>query len=131
MAWATPLSVKRVIGAIRDKYPDVEISLHLHDTRGMGLANAYAGLEMGITRFDSAVAGLGGCPFAGHAGAAGNIATEDLVFMCEEMGIATGVDLDALIQCALLAEDIVGHPLPGSVMKGGTLARLRAARQAN
>ena len=131
MAWATPLSVKRVIGAIRDKYPDVEISLHLHDTRGMGLANAYAGLEMGITRFDSAVAGLGGCPFAGHAGAAGNIATEDLVFMCEEMGIATGVDLDALIQCALLAEDIVGHPLPGSVMKGGTLARLRAARHAN
>jgi len=131
MAWATPLSVKRVIGAIRDKYPDVEISLHLHDTRGMGLANAYAGLEMGITRFDSAVAGLGGCPFAGHAGAAGNIATEDLVFMCEEMGIATGVDLDALIQCALLAEDIGGHPLPGSVMKGGTLARLRAARLAN
>ncbi len=131
MAWATPLSVKRVIGAIRDKYPDVEISLHLHDTRGMGLANAYAGLEMGITRFDSAVGGLGGCPFAGHAGAAGNISTEDLVFMCEEMGIATGVDLDALIQCALLAEDIVGHPLPGSVMKGGTLARLRAARQAN
>ena len=131
MAWATPLSVKRVIGAIRDKYPEVDISLHLHDTRGMGLANAYAGLEMGVTRFDAAVSGLGGCPFAGHAGAAGNIATEDLVFMCEEMGIATGVDLDVLIQCALLAEDIVGHPLPGSVMKGGTLARLRAARQAN
>ena len=131
MAWATPLSIKRVVGAIRDKYPDLEISLHLHDTRGMGLANAYAGLEMGITRFDAAVSGLGGCPFAGHAGAAGNIATEDLVFMCEEMGIATGVDLDVLIQCALLAEDIVGHPLPGSVMKGGTLARLRAARSAN
>ena len=131
MAWATPLSIKRVVGAIRDKYPDLEISLHLHDTRGMGLANAYAGLEMGVTRFDAAVSGLGGCPFAGHAGAAGNIATEDLVFMCEEMGIATGVDLDVLIQCALLAEDIVGHPLPGSVMKGGTLARLRAARSAN
>ena len=131
MAWATPLSIKRVVGAIRDKYPDLEISLHLHDTRGMGLANAYAGLEMGVTRFDAAVSGLGGCPFAGHAGAAGNIATEDLVFMCEEMGIATGVDLDVLIQCALLAEDIVGHPLPGSVMKGGTLARLRAARSPN
>ncbi len=131
MAWATPLAIKRVVGAVREKYPDIELSLHLHDTRGLGLANAYAGLEMGIRRFDAAVAGLGGCPFAGHAGAAGNICTEDFVLMCEEMGIATGVDLDALIDCALLAEDIVGHPLPGAVMRGGTLARLRAAKQAN
>jgi hydroxymethylglutaryl-CoA lyase len=130
MAWATPLAIKRVVGAVREKYPDIELSLHLHDTRGLGLANAYAGLEMGIRRFDAAVAGLGGCPFAGHAGAAGNICTEDFVLMCEEMGIATGVDLDALIECALLAEDIVGHPLPGAVMRGGTLARLRAAKQA-
>ncbi len=131
MAWATPLAIKRVVGAVRDKYPDLELSLHLHDTRGLGLANAYAGLEMGVRRFDAAVAGLGGCPFAGHAGAAGNICTEDFVLMCEEMGVATGVDLDALIQCALLAEDIVGHPLPGAVMKGGALARLRAAKQAS
>jgi hydroxymethylglutaryl-CoA lyase len=125
MAWATPASIKRVIGAIREKYPDVELGLHLHDTRGMGIANAYAGLEMGITRFDAAVAGLGGCPFAGHAGAAGNVCTEDLVFMCEEMGIATGINLAALLECARLAEDIVGHPLPGSVMKGGSLEALR------
>jgi hydroxymethylglutaryl-CoA lyase len=130
MAWATPLAIKRVVGAVRDRHPDLELSLHLHDTRGLGLANAYAGLEMGIRRFDAAVAGLGGCPFAGHAGAAGNICTEDFVLMCEEMGIATGVDLDALIDCALLAEDILGHPLPGAVMRGGTLARLRAAKQA-
>ncbi len=125
MAWATPASIKRVVGAVRDKFPELELNLHLHDTRGMGIANAYAGLEMGVASFDSAVGGLGGCPFAGHRGAAGNVCTEDLVFMCEEMGIDTGVDLDALIETALLAEDIVGHPLPGCVMKGGTLNRLR------
>ena len=126
MAWATPQSLKRVLGAVRERYPDVEFALHLHDTRGMGIANAYAGLEMGVTRYDASVAGLGGCPFAGHHGAAGNVCTEDIVFMCQEMGIETGVDLDALIDCARLAEDIVGHPLPGSVMRGGSLARLRA-----
>jgi hydroxymethylglutaryl-CoA lyase len=125
MAWATPLSIKRMVGALRERWPELDIALHLHDTRGMAIANAYAGLEMGVTRFDSSVAGLGGCPFAGHAGAAGNVCTEDLVFMCNELGIATGVDLDALIECAKLAEDVVGHPLPGSVMKGGTLAKFR------
>ena len=125
MAWATPQSIKHVLGAVRDKFPDVEFALHLHDTRGMGVANAYAGLEMGVTRYDASVAGLGGCPFAGHRGAAGNVCTEDLVFMCEEMGIETGIDLEALIDCAKLAEDIVGHPLPGSIMRGGSLRRLR------
>jgi hydroxymethylglutaryl-CoA lyase len=126
MAWATPLTVKRVVGRLRDRWPELDVALHLHDTRGMAIANAYAGLEMGVTRFDSSVAGLGGCPFAGHQGAAGNVCTEDLVFMCDELGIATGVDLDALIECAKLAEDVVGHPLPGSVMRGGTLKRFRA-----
>jgi hydroxymethylglutaryl-CoA lyase len=127
MAWATPLSIKRTVGAIRDVYPDLRISLHLHDTRGMAIANAYAGLEMGVDMFDASVAGLGGCPFAGHKSAAGNICTEDLVFMCEEMGISTGIDLEKLLECARLAEDIVGHPLPGSVMRGGSLNKLRAA----
>ncbi|MGE3244951.1 MAG: hydroxymethylglutaryl-CoA lyase [Beijerinckiaceae bacterium] len=130
MAWATPQKIKRTIGAIRDKYPDQAISLHLHDTRGQGIANAYAGLEMGVAHFDAAVGGLGGCPFAGHAGAAGNVCTEDLIFMCQEMGIETGVDLDALVECARLAEDIVGHPLPGSVKTGGTLDALRKKAQA-
>jgi hydroxymethylglutaryl-CoA lyase len=125
MAWATPLAIKRMLGALRERFADMDFALHLHDTRGMAIACAYAGLEMGVTRFDAAVAGLGGCPFAGHAGAAGNICTEDLVFLCEEMGITTGIDLDALIDCAKLAEDIVGHPLPGSVMKGGTLKKFR------
>ena len=127
MAWATPASVKRLVGAVREKYPDLQVALHLHDTRGMGIANACAGLEMGVAIFDSSVAGLGGCPFAGHKGAAGNVCTEDLVFMCDEMGIETGVDLTKLIVSARLAEDVVGHPLPGSVMRGGTLAALRAA----
>jgi len=125
MAWATPLSIKRVLGAVRERFPALHLALHLHDTRGMGIANACAGLEMGVAEFDSSVAGLGGCPFAGHAGAAGNVCTEDLVFMCQEMGIDTGIDLERLIECARLAETIVGHPLPGSVMKGGSLKRLR------
>jgi hydroxymethylglutaryl-CoA lyase len=127
MAWATPLAVKRVVGALRERWPELDIALHLHDTRGMAIANAYAGLEMGVTRFDSSVAGLGGCPFAGHQGAAGNVCTEDLAFLADELGIKTGIDLDALMECARLAEDVVGHPLPGSVMKGGTLKRFRLA----
>lgn len=125
MAWATPGAVKRVVGRVREAYPEIAVGLHLHDTRGMGIANAWAGLEMGVAQFDASVAGLGGCPFAGHAGAAGNVCSEDLVFLCEEMGIETGIDLDALIACARLAEDVVGHPLPGSVMRGGSLRRLR------
>jgi len=125
MAWATPLAVKRVVGTLRQRWPDLDVALHLHDTRGMAIANAYAGLEMGVRRFDSSVAGLGGCPFAGHQGAAGNVCTEDLVFLCDELAIKTGIDLDALIECARVAEEVVGHPLPGSVMKGGTLKRFR------
>jgi hydroxymethylglutaryl-CoA lyase len=126
MAWATPATIKRLVGAVRQRWPDVELSLHLHDTRGMGIANAYAGLEMGVASYDAAIAGLGDCPFAAHKSAAGNVCTEDLVFMCDEMGIATGVDLGRLVESAMLAEDIVGHPLPGSVKGGGTLQRLRA-----
>jgi len=125
MAWATPKHIRATVGAVRARWPSLRISLHLHDTRGLGVANACAGLEMGVDSFDAAVAGLGGCPFAGHKGAAGNVCTEDLVFLCEEMGIATGIDLEKLIEAARLAEDIVGHPLPGSVKLGGTLSALR------
>jgi hydroxymethylglutaryl-CoA lyase len=126
VGWAAPDAVARLIGALREKWPDLPLGLHLHDTRGTGLANALVGLGMGVDHFDSSCAGLGGCPFAGHAGAAGNICTEDFVFMCHEMGIDTGIDLDALIECARMAETIVGHPLPGKVMKGGSLSRFRA-----
>jgi len=123
VGWGTPLAIKRVVGAVRGRWPDLPITLHLHDTRGTGIANAMAGLEMGVAAFESSCAGLGGCPFAGHKAAAGNICTEDLVFMAEEMGISTGLDLDRLIECAKLAESIVGHPLPGRVMNGGSLTR--------
>ena len=130
VGWAAPDAVASVIGAVRERWPELKLGLHLHDTRGCGLANAYVGLTMGVDTFDSSCAGLGGCPFAGHKGAAGNICTEDFVFMCHEMGIATGIDLDSLIACALMAEDIVGHPLPGKVMHAGSLARFRQARGA-
>jgi hydroxymethylglutaryl-CoA lyase len=125
MGWATPVAIQRVVGAIRNRYPDQRLALHLHNTRGMGIANAFAGLQMGIDTFDAAVAGLGGCPFAANKGAAGNVCTEDLVFMLHEMGIETGIDLEKLIEAARLAEDIVAHPLPGNVKTGGSLQPLR------
>lgn len=130
MAWGTPLTVKRLVGAVQDRFPDLVIRLHLHDTRGMGIANAYAGLEMGIEHFDSSVAGLGGCPFARHKTAAGNVCTEDLVLMCDEMGIETGIDLDALIHAAEVAEDVVGHPITGCVSKAGSLSQIRRGLRA-
>lgn len=130
MAWANPSSVRRLVEAFRDRYTGIDLILHLHDTRGLGLANALAGLLSGVSIFDAAVGGLGGCPFAAHKGAAGNLCTEDFAFMCEEMGIETGLDLDALIQAARLAEEIVGHPLPGQVMRGGNLKAYREAASA-
>lgn len=126
MAWATPEAVKRVVGLMKAKFPSLEIRLHLHDTRGLGLANAYAGLEMGVAHYDSCVAGLGGCPFAKHKGASGNICTEDFVLMCEEMGISTGIDLDAMMEASRIAEEVVGHPTQGHSAKAGTLAEIRA-----
>jgi hydroxymethylglutaryl-CoA lyase len=127
MGWAHPEEMKRRIGAVREIVPTARIGLHLHDTRGLGGANVYAALQMGVDLFDSSVAGLGGCPFAGHkhGAAAGNVCTEDMVFMCEEMGIATGIDLEALVEAARLAERIIGRPLSGHVMHSGTLAALR------
>jgi len=127
VGWATPNAVARVVGSIRERWPDLRLGLHLHDTRGTGIANAWMGMSMGIADFDTACAGLGGCPFAGHKGAAGNICTEDLVFLCQEMGIETGVDLDALIECARMAEGIFGRELPGKVMHGGSLSAYRKA----
>ena len=130
MGWANPSQVKHLVGAVRDKWPELQIGLHLHDTRGLGIANAYAGMQMGVEIFDSAVAGLGGCPFAALQGAAGNVCTEDLVFLCEEIGVETGIDLDKVVQVAQLAEEIVGHPLPGSIMHAGTLSEARAKAKA-
>lgn len=127
MGWATPVQVKSLVGKVRDRWPELNIKLHLHDTRGCAVANAVAAMELGVREFDSSIGGLGGCPFAGHKGAAGNVCTEDLAFACGEMGIDTGTDLDALVEAAKLSEDLVGHPLPGKVMKGGTLTRFKDA----
>lgn len=123
--WANPEQIRRTVAAVRERWPDLPLALHLHDTRGTGMANVYAGLMEGIDFFDTAVAGMGGSPFA--RGAAGNIPTEDMVFMCHELGIDTGIDLDKVIACARLAEEIVGHPLPGKAMRGGSLTGFRRA----
>jgi isopropylmalate/homocitrate/citramalate synthase len=125
MGWATPPRIERVLAEVRSRWPDKQLSLHLHDTRGLAVANAHAGLRMGVTRYDSTVGGLGGCPFAGQKGAAGNICTEELVLLCEEMGISTGVDLDKLIEVGRMAEEIVGHVLPSELIHAGSLDAFR------
>jgi hydroxymethylglutaryl-CoA lyase len=125
MGWATPVRIERGIGAVRERWPDKKLSLHLHDTRGLAVANAHAGMKMGVTRFDSTVGGLGGCPFAGQPKAAGNICTEELVLLCEEMGIDTGVDLDKLIEVGRMAEEIVNHQLPSELIHAGSLEAFR------
>jgi hydroxymethylglutaryl-CoA lyase len=125
MGWGTPIRIERGVAAVRERWPDAPIALHLHDTRGLGIANAAAGLRMGVMRYDTTVGGLGGCPFAGQPGAPGNICTEELALLCAEMGIETGVDLDALIEAGHLAEAIVGHRLPSALLRSGTLGAFR------
>ena len=125
MGWATPARIERVVGEVRSRWPQMQLSLHLHDTRGLAVANAHAGMRMGVSRFDSTVGGLGGCPFAGQKGAAGNICTEELVLLCEEMGIRTGIDLDKLIEVGRMAEEIVGHQLPSELIHAGSLDAFR------
>jgi hydroxymethylglutaryl-CoA lyase len=114
---ATPATVRAAVRAIRAEAPGLGIGLHFHNTRGVGLACVMAGLAEGITHYDASVGGLGGCPFA--AGATGNICTEDLVYLLNESGYDTGVDLDAMIAAAKLAQDIIGRELPGQVIKSG------------
>jgi hydroxymethylglutaryl-CoA lyase len=123
VGYANPAQVRRLFTKVRAEIGDKTGGAHLHNTRGQGLANVVAALDVGVTSFDSSHAGLGGCPYA--PGATGNIVTEDLVFLLESMGLRTGIDLDRLIEAARLAEDVVGHPLPGSVKLGGSLRRLR------
>jgi hydroxymethylglutaryl-CoA lyase len=119
----SPRRVGLLLDALEAEGIDLGIvGLHLHDTRGTGLANAYAALERGITRFDASIGGLGGCPYA--PGASGNVATEDLVHMVEDLGIPTGISLDGLIAAAHLAEEIVGRRLPGQVMRSGPRTQL-------
>jgi hydroxymethylglutaryl-CoA lyase len=104
---AHPGQVPQVVGAVAERVPLDRIALHFHDTRGTALANVLTALDLGITTFDSSAGGLGGCPYA--PGAAGNLATEDLVYMLDGMGIATGIDLDAIIEASAALAPHVGH----------------------
>ncbi len=112
---AHPGQVAPVIDAVSAHVPLRQIALHFHDTRGMALVNVSAGLEAGVTTFDSSAGGLGGCPYA--PGATGNLATEDLVYMLNGLGIQTGVNLDRLIEASRLIEPHVGHPLSSRVYR--------------
>ncbi len=118
--YADPAQVKRLVRAVRAEVGNRLTTLHLHNTRGLGLANAVAGLETGITTLDSSLGGLGGCPFA--PGASGNLVTEDLVLMLNSMGLETGIDLDKLIAVrAILAEALPGEPLYGFTPDAGPM----------
>ncbi len=122
---ANPKQVYDVSAFLLDKFPDVSWSLHLHNTRDMALANVVAAMQAGITRFDAAVGGLGGCPYA--PGATGNVATEDMVNMLHEMGIETGINLDALIAVARMVQDVVPHRLDSCMVKAGKRTVLKPA----
>lgn len=118
----TPRQTRDIVKRFLDAMPASKFALHLHDTRGTALANILVGLEMGVRDFDASVGGVGGCPYA--PGAAGNMATEDLVFMLHGMGVHTGIDFDKLIEAGNVAERVIGRPLPGKVHKAGPF-RLR------
>ena len=116
-----PWSVTRVVERARPAAPDARLRLHFHDTRNTGLANAHAGVEAGVDVLDASCGGIGGCPFA--PGAAGNIATEDLVYMLERAGFSTGYDLDALIEAARWIGERIGRPAPSALSRAGRFPR--------
>jgi len=122
---ANPRQVYDVCAHMLDRFPQVHWKLHMHNTRDMALANILAAMQAGITGFDGAVGGLGGCPYA--PGATGNIATEDLVNMLDEMGIETGVDLDKMIAVARMLQEIIPHRLDSSMVRAGKRTDLKPA----
>ncbi len=119
---ATPTRVTALVGETRMRFADAALNLHFHNTRGTGLANVLAALDLGVVDFDASVGGLGGCPYA--PGATGNVCTEDLVHMVEDMGVDTGVDLDALLTAAREAERLVGRTLPSQILRAGPRTQL-------
>lgn len=124
----TPSQTAEIVGEISKLVPLERIALHLHDTRGTALANALVGLSMGVTTFDSSIGGLGGCPYA--PGAAGNLATEDLVFMLHGMGVQTGIDLGRLVQAGELAQELIGRKLSGKYLQAALGEREKQASRA-
>ncbi|WP_176738737.1 hydroxymethylglutaryl-CoA lyase [Micromonospora pallida] len=119
---ATPRRVRELLTEVRDRHAHIPVLLHFHNTRGTALANMLTALDLGVTEFDTSVGGLGGCPYA--PGASGNLATEEAVHMLHDMGIDTGIDLDALLEVAELAERLVGRQLPSGVLRAGPRTRL-------
>ena len=119
---ANPAQVERMSAKAVKRFPGLPLTLHFHNTRGMGLANVLAGIRAGIVHYDGSLAGLGGCPFA--PGATGNICTEDMVNMLEDMDFDTGVDLDLLLAAAVKMPMVVGHDVPGQVMRAGKTLHL-------
>ena len=113
----TPRRTVALIDAVRAEAPGFDVGVHFHDTRGTGQANALAAILDGVRQLDASVGGLGGCPFA--PGASGNIATEELIYMLEESGVRTGLDLDAVLAAARVTEEAVGHELPSSLYRAG------------
>ena len=114
---ATPARVVELLSAVRAEVGDVPVGCHFHDTRGMGAANALAAVQAGVTLLDASTGGLGGCPFA--PGASGNVATEELVYLLDDAGVHTGVDLDAALAAARVAREVVGHDLPSGLLRAG------------
>jgi hydroxymethylglutaryl-CoA lyase len=121
---AVPSQVRALVAAVRDALPDMPLRCHFHNTRNTGLANAYAALEAGATILDASLGGIGGCPFA--PAATGNIPTEDLVYMLERMGIATGLDLEGLIGTGRWLQEQLGRAVPGALVKAGAFPQARA-----
>jgi hydroxymethylglutaryl-CoA lyase len=122
---ATPRQVRDVLGRVLAEFPAPEVAVHFHDTRGTALANILVAVELGITTVDSALGGLGGCPYA--PGASGNVSTEDVVYMLEGMGVRTGIDLDKLVDAGRLASTFVGHDVPSKYYRAAIGARSRSS----
>ncbi len=124
MGACMPHQLIEMLSAITERWPEItDFGLHLHNQRGVANICYYEALKFGVTRFDTSLGGLGGCPYCGNGRSAGHVPTEDLVYMCEEMGVETGLDLDKLIEAAAIAEEVVGHPLWGHVSKAGPRPR--------
>lgn len=126
---ATPNRVEQMVMQFQDRFPGINPILHFHNNRGTAMANLLAAIKVGATTFDTALGGIGGCPYVPQA--AGNLPTEDVVFMLEDMGIKTGVNLESIIKAAQLLEKILGYTLPGQVMKSGPRDPKLAAKICN
>ncbi|HEX8824631.1 MAG TPA: hydroxymethylglutaryl-CoA lyase, partial [Archangium sp.] len=123
----TPRQTDAILSALLEHIPVEKLALHLHDTRGTALANALVGLQMGVTTFDASIGGLGGCPYA--PGAAGNLATEDIVYMLHGMGVQTGINLDKLVEAGMVAQELIGRKLAGKFLQAALGEREKKANR--